>query len=370
MRICFIVEHFFPHIGGVEVAFEEYAKRLSQKGHQVKIITSNSGGITGKKEKDGYKIYYLSCKSFFGHPILQKDELDKHVEWADVVHTTTYTAALPTAGLCSKYKKPCVIMVHEVLGKKWFLVEKNPIIATGLLFFELHVLTRKYSIWQTVSQSTQNDLMKHRIPKEKIKLIYHGMDQAIWNSNVAEKNLNEFLGFEKTEKIFLYNGRPGKTKGIFLLLEAINIIKDKIPKDFKFGFILSKKPTNERKKFEDITRKYKLEGLVKIKDSLPYQELPGYRKNSFAFIAPSLTEGFGFAVAETSALKVPIIASSAGSLPEVASGKVLFFENGNSTDLAEKILLATENKFQQIPEKKFDWDESSEKIMEIYQNLI
>ncbi len=49
MKICLTTEHYPPHVGGVEIVFQEYAKRLPQRGHQVRVVTSNSGGITGQK---------------------------------------------------------------------------------------------------------------------------------------------------------------------------------------------------------------------------------------------------------------------------------------------------------------------------------
>ena len=201
-------------------------------------------------------------------------------------------------------------------------------------------------------------------------MIYHGVDYSIWNPQVQEKSLNKLFNLDSGQKIFLYNGRPGQTKGVFVLLEAIRKIKNKIPRDFKFGFILSRKPEGERKKFENLVHEYDLENLVKITDSLPYPELPGYRKNAFAFLVPSLTEGFGFAAAETCALGVPVIASDAGSLPEVVGGKALFFRSGNADDLAEKIMLATKDKFENIPEKKFEWETAINEVEKMYQEII
>ncbi|MDP1620074.1 MAG: glycosyltransferase family 4 protein, partial [bacterium] len=268
MKICLITEHFPPHIGGVEIAFEKYAEGLSAKGHDVIVATSNSGGITGEKNIGNLKIDFLDCKSLFGHPIISVEKIEKYADWADVIHTTTFTAALPSLKAAKKFKKPCVLMVHEVLGNKWFAIEKNPLKALGFLFFERYVIKKKYSLWQAISQSTQNDLIKLGIPEKKIELIYHGIDYSIWNPEVEKKDLSGLLGFKKSDKIFLYNGRPGKTKGVFLLLEAIQKIKSTLSKDFKFGFILSKDPTDERLAFENLIKKYNLQTIVKIKDSL------------------------------------------------------------------------------------------------------
>lgn len=125
MKVCLITEHFPPHIGGVETVFFEYAKSLAEKGNEVRVITSNSGGIADNTEENGFSIFHYQCFSLFTHPILSKKDLEEHIRWADIVHTTTLTACLPAIKVCNKYKKPCVLMVHEVIGSRWLEIEKN-----------------------------------------------------------------------------------------------------------------------------------------------------------------------------------------------------------------------------------------------------
>jgi len=370
MNILLVTEHFPPHVGGVEIVFQEYAKRLSQRGHAVKVITSDSGNVEGIRKIDGYDVHYEKCPSFFGHPLLPKVAIERQAKWADVVHTTTYTAALPALKAAKKFEKPCVLMVHEVLGEKWSQVEKNPLRALGFQLFEQFTLKKNYSLWQTVSEATKKDSLVCGVPGERIRTVRHGIDYRMWNREVSGKNLNELFDLGDPRNVLLYNGRPGQTKGVFLLLEAIKKIKGVIPKDFIFGFILSRRPTGERKKFERLVKKYDIGNIVRFVDSLPYSDLPNYRKGAFTLLIPSLTEGFGFVAAETCALGVPVIASTAGSLSEVVSGRALFFENGNADDLAEKILLATQNKFENIPERKFEWDDAIDNVESMYREVV
>lgn len=369
MKICFVLEHFYPHVGGVETVFFEYAKRLSEKGEEVVVVTSNSGGVTGRKKMYEFEVIYLQCKSFFGHPLLPELKIEEFVKWADVIHTTTYTAALPAVKISKKLNKPCLITVHEALGPRWFKVEKNPIAALGFLLFEYYSIKKKFDCWHAISKSTKDDLIKYSVPENKINLIYHGINDVLWNPSVEKSDLAGYLGFEENKKIFLYSGRPGKTKGIFMLLEAIRRAKNDLPNDFGFGFILSDDPLKEKTRFEKEVRKYNLENLIKVADAVETEKLPGLRKAAYAVIIPSLTEGFGFNAAETSSLGVPIISSDAGSLPEIASGKLLFFENGDADDLAKKIILATQNKFETIPLKTFDWDASIKTLLALYGKL-
>jgi hypothetical protein len=69
LKICFITEHFPPHIGGVEMMFKAYSSRLVKAGCEVKVLTSNSGGVMGESIEDGVEIHHFDWRSIFGHPL-------------------------------------------------------------------------------------------------------------------------------------------------------------------------------------------------------------------------------------------------------------------------------------------------------------
>src|ERR1044072_5201256 len=86
MKVCFILEHFYPHIGGGETMFKEYTSRLVKLGCEVKVATSNSGGVTGQVFYYNVAVTLFPWPSFFGRPIPRSKELYEFVKWADVVH--------------------------------------------------------------------------------------------------------------------------------------------------------------------------------------------------------------------------------------------------------------------------------------------
>jgi glycosyltransferase involved in cell wall biosynthesis/2-polyprenyl-3-methyl-5-hydroxy-6-metoxy-1,4-benzoquinol methylase len=367
LKVCFVTEHFYPHVGGAETITAEFVKNLVRKGHEVRVVTSNSGGVTGEKEFNGARVFYFECLSLFGHPILPSKKLREHIKWADIVHTTTYTAAPAASRIADVYKKPCIITAYEAIGGKWFTVEKNPLKAMAFLLFEWYVVTRRYEAWHAISDATKRDLVRYRVKEDRVFTIYPGIDKDIWNPSIEKKDLHRYLGFDSKDKIFLYSGRPGKSKGIFVFLEAIRLAAPNLGPGFKFGFILSDDPIKERNKIGELIRKYRLEDLVKLKGPVAHIDAAAYRRDAFAFVVPSLTEGFGFNAAETSALDVPIIVSDAGSLPEVAGGRLLFFRSGDASDLAEKILKAAKDEFDDIPAKDFGWEESVAGLIRLYE---
>jgi len=369
MKICFVLEHFYPHVGGVETLFSELIKRLILKGNEVRVVTSDSGGITGTRDFHGATIHYFESRSLFGHPLLSERDIAEHVRWSDIVHTTTYTAAPTAYTLSKRYQKPCIITVHEAIGNKWLSVEKNPLKSLAFWLFEWFVVTKRYTAWHVVSHATETDLLRYGIDRKKIETIHLGIDDTLWNAGVAKTDITLYFGANPINKMFLYTGRPGKPKGIFVLLDAIRKLDASLDMSYTFGFILSNDPLSERIRFERIIKRERLTNRIFVADTIPYSELPSLRKSALAVIVPSLTEGFGFSAVETAALEVPVIASDAGSLPEVLGGKVLFFKNADSDDLAKKIVMATRNEFLCLEKKAFSWNTTADKLNSLYKRL-
>jgi glycosyltransferase involved in cell wall biosynthesis len=369
LKICFITEHFPPHIGGVEMMFKSYSARLAKAGCEVKVLTSNSGGVTGKSIQDGVEIHYFDWRNIFGHPIPNKKDLNQFVEWSDIVHTTTYTAAPAALAVARKFNKPCVVTVHEALGKRWFWIEENLVKATFFYIFERYVVKRKYSLYTAASFATQRDLRSLGIKESNIVTIYHGVDKKPAPVSL-DSHSDSLFGVDKDSRVFLYYGRPGKTKGVFILLEAIEKLKDQLPAGVRFIFVLSKEPRRERAKFIKLVEEKNLGDSIKILDPLSEPDLLKALDEAYCVIIPSITEGFGFTAAEACSLGKPVIASDAGSLPEVVFGRVLSFQNRNSDDLAEKISLALADEFTLMPPKLFDWDHSTEVLLGSYKTLL
>ena len=65
---------------------------------------------------------------------------------------------------------------------------------------------------------------------------------------------------------------------------------------------------------------------------------------SFAFIYPSLSEGFGYPILEALAVETPTIASKLTSIPEIGGNAVLYFDPLCQKDIEKKILALFDKK--------------------------
>jgi glycosyltransferase involved in cell wall biosynthesis len=91
---------------------------------------------------------------------------------------------------------------------------------------------------------------------------------------------------------------------------------------------------------------------------------------SNCIIIPSYCEGFGFTAAEASAMHIPIISSGMGSLPEVASGKIITMKELSTLSLFEALEAALNNQFKEIPLRNFPIDEFVSKHISLYEMVI
>lgn len=377
MKILYIVGHYIPHIGGVEILFQQYTQGMLNAGHEVRVVTSTSGGVIGHKIVNGVDVWGYNWKILFGHPLAKSKDMTEHIKWADIVHTTTFTVANPARKMCKKYGKPCLITIHEVLGDKWYWVEPNKVKALGYRLFEKYVCCKPYDYIHVVSNSTKKDYFKYYGKRDNIKMIYNSVDGGIVDlplkSNVSLKEVFEINDDSKT---FLYFGRPGQSKGIFVLLDAIEIIYKKSPEclnGYRFCFIISNDPAKQRKIFEEKILSCGLSEYVKIHDSMKREDLFKIISECDCVIVPSITEGFGFCAVETCVLGKNIIYSDGGSLPEVVFGNTLGFKNLDCEDLADKILKVITNgetAFQHIDLKSFDTDNMINEFAKYYDEII
>ncbi len=380
MKILFICENYLPHYGGAEVVFKNLAERYVQKGHQVSLLTHQLKGTKKRENIGGVDVHRV--QSFFSRYLFTFFSLPKAIKLArkhDLIQTTSFNGA-PPAWLAGKLtKKPVVITVHEIWIGKW-----QKITDFSKLKSKLHDLLERtiYSLpfhkYICVSNATRKDLLNNGIKENKTLTIHNGLDYQFWNPNNFKdekaNKIRENLGL-KGEFVYFSWGRPGTSKGFEHLIKAVPKISKSLPNS---TFLLMLGSADKYKqKYNELMNlikelKTKENNNIKIKviPSVPYEELGNYLKMVDCCVIPSIAEGFGYTTVESIAMNKPVVVSNAGSLPEVVSGKHLIFESKNSNMLAEKVIQMAEGNFIETSLKRFEWENSVEKYLEVYGELL
>ncbi len=374
MKILFVCENYHPHYGGAEVLFKNLAEGLVKKGNRVAIITTKLSGTKSNEEINGVKVHRVNCfNNRYLFSFLSLPKVLKLAKKADIIQTTTFNG-VPPAWLGAKLThKPAILTVHEVWVGKWREVTGfSSLKATLHDLLERALYLLPFDRYICVSNATRKDLLNHGIKPEKAITIYNGFDYDFWKPNNFSKDKAQKIRKEQgleNKFVCLSWGRPGESKGFQYLLEAAPLIRKKIPAAVILLMLGS--PEKYKKNYQKLKRLAKKHpDFVRLIPSVPYQKLGIMIRAADCVIVPSLAEGFGYSALETISLGIPLVASDAGSLPEVVSGKHLFFENKNSEDLAEKIKAITKGEWNYLPFKKFEWDVCVESYFGVYSQMV
>ena len=375
MKVLIVSAYFYPHVGGGEQALLDVATELVKKGNKVRVVTCSTTGKEYKDTYNGIEIYYYPWKILFGHPFVKKADLYEHVNWCDVVNASVYTPVPSASKAARKFKKPFIAIVYEVLGNKWFWIEPNKIKALGFKAFEYYTISQKNDLFIVDSEATLNDLKKYK-KKANVRKIFWISEFDTSNYIKDRKKFNSYFGVTDKDRVFLNYGRPGKTKGIFVYLNAIKKAVEDLGKNqfanIKFCFIMANDPMPEKKKFIETVDKYDLNDIVIVRDSVSRDDLNNYRMCADYIVVPSITEGFGLSAIEACEFNKKLICSNGGSLPEVTFGKVAEFENRNSQDLARilKDVILDKDVFKDKEKKDFTKDTISREFISAFKSVI
>ena len=372
MNILFVLENYYPHIGGVEVLFKNLAEGLVRSGNNITVVTHLINGTKKFEIINGVKIYRVPCFDsrylFTFKSILLVIKLAKK---ADIIQTTTFNGAFP-AWLASKItKKKSVITIHEVWVNKWKeLTDMNRFSAFIHNCLEKLIYLIRFDKYIAVSKSTRNQLRGIGIPDKKISVVYNGVDYDLWNPQKYDKSLiRKNLCIDK-DFVCVFSGRPGTSKGLEYLIKAIDIAKNKISK-LKLLAIVSK-DKSYKKKYKSINKLIDMLGLndkVILHDPVKYKDLPKYIISADCVIVPSLAEGFGFAAAEACALNIPVVVSNITSLPEVVSGNFVLVKPKDSDSIAEGIIKVYNKQTIKKRLKRFKIEDNIKGYMNVYKEI-
>ncbi len=374
MKIAIILPHFYPYVGGGEKMFYDLAMGLAGLGHEVHVVARNVGEeYLGYRKLDRIEVWYCPWRSMFGHPFPKESDIEPHISWCDIVHTSIFTTSPVVSRLAGKYHKPSVLTIYEARGWKWYWAD-NFIRATVFFLVEQYTCRRRFDRYHAISDATKKDIERY-MGKKNVTRVYLANELGK-KENASDFSLRAYFGLKEDEKIFLYYGRPGKTKGVHIYEQAIAEVKKRMEtfsgRKVCFCFLLGKEPEDLRAAFIRKIKKDGLEDIVRIRGSVERKDLEACIRQADTVVVPSLTEGFGFSALEACQIGTRLIYSDGGSLPEVAYGTCRSFKNRNVKDLADKLMAAIEERedaFSVIPEKTFTYEEMLNGIVRIYEEV-
>jgi len=362
MKILFVIENYPPHMGGAEVVFKNYAERLAKK-HSVTVLTHRVAGTPAFEVMNGVQVLRIGWNR---HLFTFLAPLKGLFASFDVIHTTTYNGA-PAAWLLGLLKrKPVVITVHETWLGNWKKYTSLPLWKTWAYeLLERPIWWLRYSTYLPVSESTASQL-RGVLPARlhnRITVLHNRFDEKQWSlvtKQQGEKKRKE-LGCKKDDFLVFSYGRPGPSKGFEYFVDACKEL-------VKFAKVVMILPENKhtKKKREELIQK--LPSKVTVLGNTPYTNLPAYVKAADCVVIPSLCEGFGYAVVEVNAVGTPLVATKAGSIPEVISGEHVLIKPRSAPAIIEGVKMVKKKQYRATKKKSWPWQ--VKKLEKIYEELV
>ena len=210
----------------------------------------------------------------------------------------------------------------------------------------------------TVSETTKKLIAQHKLTKRPVSVVY----------NAPEASYNGKARAAPTSKKLLYIGSFMPYKNVETLVEAVGMLPD-----FELHLLskIAESRKNQLQKLASATG-----SKVIFHNGVSDKEYLDLLDEAYALVTASKDEGFGIPLVEAMQRGTPVVVSNLAIFHEVASDAGSYFEAADPKELATRITeLATGSNWAEASKSsiaqvaKFDWDESANQLLKMFQAL-
>jgi glycosyltransferase involved in cell wall biosynthesis len=383
MKIEIVSDMGLPYRGGAEVYVLNLGKELIKLKDEVHWIYSKMPNTKSEEVIDGINCHrvYVPFESrqnisrnFFVFTMFP--EVLRVAKNSDILQFNTFVAGVSGWAAGKLSRKPYLIMCYEFFRDLWKSLPVNKVEKIIYPQIEKFIATSPYPMFLAISNYTKRALIDFGVPEKIIKVIYLGVYHDLFHTGYKPILKKKYK--LKNKKVIGWCGRLNLSysKNLGCLLEAFKIIK-KENDDVVLMF--------DGKDFEVMLPKINSFGLKLNKDVIyngysSRNQLPYFYSSCDIYALPSLSEGFGLAVAEAQACGTPVVCFNKGSLPEVVKDKKtgIIVKDATPEAFAEGInkLLNNEKLRRTLGRngpkwvKQFNWEKCAKEHREAYEELI
>ena len=343
MKILQITPFFFPSIAGIENYVYNLSDNLSNKGHNITILTVNTEKV--QKEdiiSENVSVYRCSL-NFRYHKGLISIEFIKRILSAndyDIYHVhIPFPLGLEIAVVASKFHNiPLVVTHHGEYTKGNVLYS----LISSTYSKICRTISLKYADRIVVLTQSYSEYLKlNKKIRKKIKIIKSGVDTQRFSATIDGTTLRKKYGFTDRDKVVLFVGSLSiynRYKGVDYLIRALSGIRS-ADGNIKLVIVGRGELVSELK---ELAKQLKLEQEVIFATSVSDEELPFYYAMCNVFVLPSISgpESFGIVLLEAMASGKPVIASNLPGVKDVVKEGITGYlvEPKNVEQLGQRIL--------------------------------
>lgn len=351
-KIAQVCPRYHPFIGGVETHVKAISERLTEKGIEMEVLTTDPSGRLWKEEViNGVKVkrfkswapneaYYFSRK-------LKKWLMEKSDAY-EIVHAHSYHAFPALYAAEAKGKNKLIFSSHyHGNGHSFFrTLLHTPYKSLGGKIFE------RADKVVCGSNYEKNLVTKNfKVKKEKIVVVPNGVDLEFKGSRKSRVGCRKVLCVSRLEKY----------KGIQYLIRILPKLDNDIVLD-----IIGKGPYEQR--LVRLVRELGVENRIRFLQDLSRKELLQKYTDADLFIMLSKREAYGISVAEALASGTPCVVADTSALSEWIDDENCFGIRYpiNLDELASLVnnVIGKSIGVLRLP----DWDEVTDKLVNLYKN--
>ncbi len=364
MKLLYVLENYWPHVGGMETLMGQLSTRMAARGHDVTVVTRSLPGAPRAERRDGVSIVRVpSPGGRFAFPFAAFPAAVRLARRCDAIHTTTFSAA-PLGSIVGRLaRKPVVLTVPEVWIGRWRSFSDASIVATTIFdLVERAIFAFPFDAYVGISAYTTarlRDVLKST--DRTIRTIHCGFDPRPWlATNDAATTRDDGAG--RDGFLIVAYGRPGMSKGFRYLVDAFPRIADAIP-DVRLRMILSESKATAR---ELAKLKRRADPRIVFEPALPLNALTATVRAADCVVVPSLAEGFGYAALEAATAGIPLVVSQTTSIPEVVGGRYQWSQPRDVASIVRAVERIRQRDYLEREIPTFAWEPAIDAYESVY----
>ena len=356
--------------GGLNVYVQQISKHLS-KTHNLTIVTAEKAKNFNSDNLSFHSLdlfepgLFIDEKEIFLQEFKEKLYKNFELQTYDIIHAHYWLSGLIAKQISEEFNIPYVFTSHS-LGVFLDGYNKERVDCENIVM--------KSSSIVTASSDYETNLISnnYNIDEKNIRKISPGIDREIFNYDSKLER----------ENIFLSVGRIQEQKRQMDVLKFIDNFR-KIDTNFSCYFVggpSGKSGDDYLIQLKSAVKELNIDSNIEFLGNLTQAEIKLLMNKSKLLIHASQFETFGLVAIEANAMGVPVLTTNTGSLTEIIEHNNNGYISSNLIDGKVnnfvKNLLTDDKKFNEISKyclessKKYDWENTSKKLVDIYEGLI
>lgn len=343
--------------GGAEVYIRQLAKRWVKEGKNVTLFCGNGGKNPKNEIIDGIQIhrrggfYTVYFWAIIYYIFKFRGKYDAIIDSENGIPFFT--------PLYAKGQK--FLLIHHVHQEVFRKSLKAPM-SWIAEFLELKLMPLVYRDIQiiTVSPSSKEEIMRHKLTKIEPIVIYNGVDLKMFKPGKKNKN-----------PLILYIGRLQYYKSLNVFIKAAKKVLESVP---TAEFVIAGNG-EEKKKLQKFADRLNISEKIKFLGKVSEEEKISLYQKAWVFVNPSFMEGWGITTIEANACGTCAVASNVAGLRDSIKNPhtgflVKYADHEGFADSIIKLVKDKKLRKEMSEEsvkwaKSFSWESSAKKLLKI-----